>query len=399
MRNLMIFTGFLIGIILCLPAQSIQGSYGLQSSSGNIVLNLRETAGNSILGNMTAANGLNLGVQGRLEGSDISGTLSGNNGNRMFFEASVEGNEMYFSLYPMDQNGQVITAQGQTYTLSRLSSGSQGHTQNTLSPQTFPAKPNVASPSFSSPSNHQPMSQPSSQGYQGTFSGNINGTPATMSLQAQGNQFSGNINAGGYMYNIQGRANGIQAQGTLFDPQTQAQMAFNASLNEPNLILNIQAQNNFGQIQQFSLQFSRGAQGGESQYHQQGGNTAQNQGYGNQSTANDGKQRDPRLVGNWIQSDSYTSGDYSFASQRKLIVMANGIFYEGDSQMAGGGPGVSGSTGPGSAYQQGQWYTQGNILYANSGQGWIALAKYYVEAGRMMFTFGDGSKQIWYKQQ
>ena len=30
--------------------------------------------------------------------------------------------------------------------------------------------------------------------------------------------------------------------------------------------------------------------------------------------------------------------------------------------------------------------------------GWAPYARYYVEGGRMLFTFGDGSRQVWTRQ-
>ena len=43
----------------------------------------------------------------------------------------------------------------------------------------------------------------------------------------------------------------------------------------------------------------------------------------------------------------------------------------------------------------GQWRTENKMVYINEGSGWTPFAKYYVEGNSLMFTFGDGSKQIW----
>lgn len=106
-------------------------------------------------------------------------------------------------------------------------------------------------------------------------------------------------------------------------------------------------------------------------------------------------QRDQRLVGNWLRSESYTSGEYSFASQWRLILQADGTYLYGDTKVAGGGPGTSAVSGDG-GYTRGQWKTENGVIYINeNGSGWQAYAGYYVEGNSLLLKFGDGSKQVW----
>ncbi|MBT8270368.1 MAG: hypothetical protein KJO39_10720 [Bacteroidia bacterium] len=215
----------------------------------------------------------------------------------------------------------------------------------------------------------------------GTYNGNIDGTPATLTLQQEGVDVSGQINANGYLYNLSGKANGSRSQGTLTDSQTQGVMNYEGSLNGNSFSLSL----NTGGGSPFVLQFTKG-------------NAPTGKSGGSSNTNTDtvsSTQLDQRIVGNWLYTDSYTSGEYSFASQYRLIVNSDGTYLYGDGKVAGGGPGVSGTGGEGSGMSPGKWKTENSIIYINEGYGWQAYAKYYVEGTSMMLTFGDGSKQVW----
>jgi hypothetical protein len=110
------------------------------------------------------------------------------------------------------------------------------------------------------------------------------------------------------------------------------------------------------------------------------------------------EERNPMVVGNWTRTESYVSGEFSGASQWFLSIYADGTYQTGDGNFAGGGPGVGGSSSGGDV-QVGEWKTQGNILYArDSGASqWVAYAQYYVEASKLMLTFGADSREIWYR--
>ena len=126
---------------------------------------------------------------------------------------------------------------------------------------------------------------------------------------------------------MQGTVNGSQGQGTLSDPQTGGSMPFtlNKQGSTVNIIINAQ-----GQQLQFS--FSEG-----------GGN---NGGFGATTSPTPNKrnpnfQYDQNLIGNWINSQSYTSGSFSAATQTRLIIQADGTYLYGDGKFAGGTGGVS----------------------------------------------------------
>jgi hypothetical protein len=213
-------------------------------------------------------------------------------------------------------------------------------------------------------------------GWSGTYYGDINGTSATLNLNQEGPSISGQIDASGYIYNLSGKSENQQFLGELFDPQTQGKMSGTGTIQDDEVSLVIKDPTSG---QSFTLNFSKTNPGGISS---QSNNQAA------------GVERDPNLIGNWIYSDSYTSGDFGFTTQYRLIVNPDGTYLYGDAKMAGGGPGVGGIS-EGGGYTKGQWKTQNKIIHINEGYGWQPYAKYYVEGNSMMMTFSDGSKQVW----
>jgi hypothetical protein len=194
---------------------------------------------------------------------------------------------------------------------------------------------------------------------------------------------SGKIDAEGYIYLLSGTSDGGTWRGQLQDPQTQGQMQFQATLSEPNLNLLITYMDP-GTFQQgsFQLQFTRG----------ESVPTVQNNSAISGETS--AVERDQRLVGVWSYTDSYTSGEFSFASQFKMQVNPDGSYLYGDGRVVGGGPGVGGDSGGGDV-TRGQWKTQNQTIYINEGFGWQPYAGYYLEGASLMLKFGDGSRQVW----
>jgi hypothetical protein len=215
----------------------------------------------------------------------------------------------------------------------------------------------------------------------GTYNGNIDGTPATLTLQQEGVDLRGQINANDYLYYLSGKASGNRSQGTLTDSQTQGVMNYEGSLVGNSFSLSIST----GGGSPFVVQFNKG----NAPVGQSGGTL------NSKTETVSSAQLDQRIVGNWLYTDSYSSGEYSFASQYRMIVKGDGTYLYGDGKVAGGGPGVSGTGGGGSEMSPGKWKTENGIIYVNEGYGWQAYAKYYVESSSMMLTFGDGSKQVW----
>jgi hypothetical protein len=202
------------------------------------------------------------------------------------------------------------------------------------------------------------MTTLSAQQWDGQYQGNIEGTPATLDIQTSGETLNAVIDAQGYRYNLQGTMQGNSANGKLTDPQTQATMDFTAENSQGSVLLTLIAVDPYsGQQQRFPLTFRRNAQNAPI-------GQAPMTGSGSQTENQNGavEERDQRLVGLWSYTESYSSGEYSFASQFKLQINPDGTYLYGDGKVAGGGPGVSGSSGSGGDVTQGKWKTEGNII-------------------------------------
>lgn len=112
-------------------------------------------------------------------------------------------------------------------------------------------------------------------------------------------------------------------------------------------------------------------------------------------------QRNPQLVGTWDRTESFGGGssEYGGAVRETLVISGDGTFVLGPGEFAGGGPGVSGSSSGGGAQATGQWATSDEVVYVSDGSsGWEPYARFYVEPGKLMFTFADGSRQLWYRR-
>jgi hypothetical protein len=106
-------------------------------------------------------------------------------------------------------------------------------------------------------------------------------------------------------------------------------------------------------------------------------------------------ERDPRLVGAWVKSSSYTSGDFSVATSQTCVIRADGTLTLYDSEMAGGGDAGSFSSGPAEGGVTSRWHTQGNLLYVN-GQ---LYARFGFSGNTLGLWFSENGKpEIWSRQ-
>ena len=99
--------------------------------------------------------------------------------------------------------------------------------------------------------------------------------------------------------------------------------------------------------------------------------------------------------------ESYTSGDFSAASEANIVLLPDGTYRFGASKLYGGGDaGTFGSESAGGG-EQGRWRSANRILYVldqSSGQ-WSAYARYYVEGNRALLTYGDGKREVWERRR
>jgi len=349
-----------ISLVLNLPifSQSIEGDYFIETSNGKISLSLSTLDQIQYSGKMIGDEGsiFTVVAQSDQQGG-ILGTLSGTQAE-LGFAAYLEDRILNVVLAPIGANGQPDYNQGQRFLMNQAESRDED------------------SAKLSGPL----MNSVTGSTWNGTYYGDIGGTKSSLTLQQQNTTVQGRIDAGGYIYNLSGILTNEQLDGELVDPQTQGRMACKGSLQQGVIHLTL---NDPQTGQSIRMSFSNNP----------GDATGTGSMNGDVSTSVN-TERDPNLIGNWLYSESYTSGSYSFASQWRLIVNADGTYLYGDAKMAGGGPGSSGQSGGGD-YTRGQWKTQNKTIYINEGYGWQPYAGYYIEGNSMLMKFEDGSKQVW----
>jgi hypothetical protein len=232
--------------------------------------------------------------------------------------------------------------------------------------------------------------------FAGRYQGSIQGTPASMTLEQQGATVSGGIDASGYPYRLQGTVSGGKLSGQLTDPQTNGGFDFEATARGGTLDLVLLSQDPYsGQKQRVPLTFRRAGAGTQPPA---GGGVPG--GMGSSPGVPQGR-RDPALVGVWRQSESMSGGGASMVVENFLRINQDGSFALGGGRAVGGGADWGGDTGTGGTEETGFWKTENRVVYVQGagGGGWQPYARYYVEATKLMFTFGDNSRQIWYRVQ
>ncbi|MDX2501124.1 MAG: hypothetical protein QNL14_11555, partial [Deltaproteobacteria bacterium] len=68
------------------------------------------------------------------------------------------------------------------------------------------------------------------EGFDGDYIGQIQGTATNLRLATRGSTLSGNANSGGYIYNLTGTVQGHRGAGQLQDPQNGSAMGFEVAL-------------------------------------------------------------------------------------------------------------------------------------------------------------------------
>lgn len=382
--------GWLVSMaFLCASAgaQDYAGTFTGQAASGMITLTLQQDAYGDYIGRYVNDSGISYEVEGEVDEEALSGFIA-NEEEEFAFGAALNGEQLVVYLIPFDASGEPRYDAADEIVLARQQGSIS--VQSGVSMRQDPA----ATPSNPTRSPLGAMMNPQrSAGLAGTYSGMLNGTPTTLTLQQQGSSFQGEADAGGYRYTLSGTVQGNTATGQLSDPQTGGAMNVELALQGDQLSLVLLAQDGFGQTNRIPAQFQRGAAASQ-------GLGSQGMGAGTGSPAQENVERDPALVGGWSYTESMTSGDASMVTQMFLQVNPDGTYATGNGRAVGGGAGWSGDTGYGGDVARGQWRTQNGVVYVKeNGVGqWAPYARYYVEGGRMMFTFGDGSRQVWHRR-
>lgn len=224
----------------------------------------------------------------------------------------------------------------------------------------------------------------------GTYEGVIADTPAVLTLRQSEGTVQGTIDAAGYGYSLQGTVADGTASGTFSDSGTGATMPFELIEANDELTLTLQATDASGQTHPITFSFTRR------------GSVAPPPPAA-PATPDPSVERDPVLIGAWSYSDTYNSGDFSGTTRLYLQINPDGSYLYGDGEVSIGGSGAygsySGQSGGGDVVQ-GHWRTEQQVLYVQppGASSWMPHARYYVEGGRMLFTMGDGSRQVWHRR-
>ncbi len=220
----------------------------------------------------------------------------------------------------------------------------------------------------------------------GYFEGTLLGLIAPMEGIAQGNTWKGVINVNGYVINLDGSIVGDNCEGTMSDPQTQTSIPFQSQMYGNLLTIRIHDINPLtGLKEDMELVFEK-----KSELSPRGStNTEESSSF----QVIKGK-IDPNLIGRWRYTNSYVSGEFSFATDYFMKINADGSLLYTDGRTAGGGPNSSIDSGDGDVYTV-SWKAENKIIYLNDGNGWQEYARYYQEGNNLMLTYMNGNKQVW----
>ena len=223
------------------------------------------------------------------------------------------------------------------------------------------------------------MTSPTTQtnGFDGDYIGQIQGTATNLRLTTRGSTLSGNANAGGYIYNLTGTVQGHRGAGQLQDPQNGSAMGFEVALQGDTLLLSI-----LGGVNDVTLQFQRRSA------------DSQNTDEIKDMTAEESG-LDPVLIGEWMRSQSMSGGGIAVVTQERLRISPDGNFLMYDSKAVG-----PTGTHQGSETLSGQWRTEQDVIHVKvSGQpNWMPYGRYIVQGGSLMFTLADGTRELWQRQ-
>jgi hypothetical protein len=118
-----------------------------------------------------------------------------------------------------------------------------------------------------------------------------------------------------------------------------------------------------------------------------------------QSPAPDVSKNDPRVVGRWRYTWTAASGGASMAVDEWLYIEADGTCRDGPRKSAGGDANT-GFQGSDEAGPLCHWRTENKQLYSKlaSATDWNVIGRYTLHENKMMITYPNGNKRIYYRQ-
>lgn len=220
--------------------------------------------------------------------------------------------------------------------------------------------------------------------FAGQFAGKVGDAQAVVELEREDDEIYGEILADGYLYLLIATMVGEgQAQGELYDPQTNATMP--AEVTHQGVQLNIRLVVNG---QPVALQFNRGSSAPE---------VATSPASPAPEAMPEGN-RDPALIGAWSYQDVMTGGGMSVATILHMQVGADGRYSYGNARTMASGADFGGDTGTGGA-DTGAWRTENNVIFVHPDgtAQWVPYARYEVSGNRLLLVFNDGTRQLWHR--
>lgn len=218
--------------------------------------------------------------------------------------------------------------------------------------------------------------------WKGAYTGTLQGVPVSLTLHCEDDAYVGHIEAEGYPYTLHlAPMDASTATGTFQDPALGGTRSCSARWTSGTLSLRIGEQEALlAGGEPLELVFRRTA-------------TEVVRTPAPAPPVSFSATRDGRLVGTWVYSESYVSGSYSFATEWRLTLGADGSFRQ-VGRTVGGGPDVSGDSGDG-AVAAGRWRTSNGRIEVDAGAGFSPHAQYICDGARVMFTLANGDKQVW----
>lgn len=241
---------------------------------------------------------------------------------------------------------------------------------------------------------------PGASAWDGTYTGEVRGATAKLSLKKSGNSLSGTLEVEGYSYpaKVKATLNGSNsATGKIIDGETGESLPVRIDLSKDAVAMSISGPNGI-----VRFDFVKGGERRVGRRTSGGG------------VRDMGEQRDPRLVGRWSHEQITMSGGDSLTTREEYILHPDGTLALGKARAVASFSGERynevedttsywyghADTGEGDNDEEiiGRWKTQGNILYIQEGGQWVPYARYYVEDGKLLLTYEDGSRKLFYRK-
>ncbi len=216
--------------------------------------------------------------------------------------------------------------------------------------------------------------------FSGVYEGVVSGAAATLTLERQGDRAEGDLNVAGYAYRVVGAVTGERFSGELVDPTLGGRVPLLGAAIPEGIALD--------------------AGGGPMPFHRPDGDKPVPEATGDPSTgripippAEDVPEGlDPDVVGQWRRTETMASGDFTMASDYFLAVAGDGTFESAN----GGSAGSMGTVSSGvEVTARGRWRVRGDLILLDEGWGYQPFAHYQAAGTKLVFVFGDGSRQIW----